>query len=345
MSYKDFDFSGVGINNGNYFGFPFSFQDAQIVILPVEWDVTTSYTAGTANGPKAILEASTQLDFYDFDIPNAHKFGIGTLPFSSEIEDLNNKTRILAEEVIYHLENNKKPKPYSIIQVNEACEKLNNWVKNESTKALIHNKLVLLLGGDHSTSLGYIEALSKVNQEFGILQIDAHADLRQEYEGFKFSHASIMRNALQLKQITKLVQVGLRDISIDEAQFIEEEDRIAAFSDRDLAFAEFEGKTWAQSVEKIIQELPQKVYISCDIDGLSPENCPNTGTPVTGGISYNKLCYLFQKIVLSGRKIIGADLVEVSPEKNGEWNANVGARIAYKLCNFMGASNGLNPII
>src|SRR5690606_13345614 len=120
---------------------------------------------------------------------------------------------------------------------------------------------------------------------FGLLQIDAHADLREAYEGFKYSHASIMYNVLnEIPQVQKLVQVGIRDYGDDELTMIRtEKNRVVTFFDRDLKEAEYEGQTWKALCEQIVDELPQNVYISFDIDGLDPKLCPNTGTPVPGG--------------------------------------------------------------
>ncbi len=198
--------------------------------------------------------------------------------------------------------------------------------------------MVGIVGGDHSVPYGFIKALSELKPGFGILQIDAHADLRDAYEGFTFSHASIMYNALKLNGIKKLVQVGVRDECEDEINLVAKNELIVQYDDYLMAAAEFEGKNWGKQCVEIISKLPERVYVSFDIDGLSPEFCPNTGTPVPGGLSFQKAVYLLRKLVESGRKIIGFDVSEVAPGKD-EWDANVGARIIYKLCNLMYLSN------
>lgn len=344
MNYKKFDFSGVGVSNGNFLGFPYSTSDAQIIIQPVAWDVTTSYGGGTANGPNAIIDASVQLDVVDLDVPGAHKFGLALAVDINGIHHLNQKFRPIAKAIIDQLEAGQPADKTMLDQVNQASSDLNKAVYKTCTKWLDNNKLLLLLGGDHSTPLGYIHALSKQHKQFGILQIDAHADLRNAYEGFEYSHASIMHNALKFKEIKSLVQVGIRDLSEKELERTESDKRIHCFFDQRLQEKVLNGKSWQKICERIVSKLPQKVYISFDIDGLSPSLCPNTGTPVVGGLSYYQAVMLLNAVVDSGRKIIGADLVEVSPETDGEWNANVGARISYKLANLMGKSNGLKPL-
>lgn len=335
MSQLPFDPNGVGIANGNYFGFPYTTEEADLVLLSTPWDVTTSYGGGTANGPKAIIEASTQLDFFDFDYPNPLRYKIATDTFPNEIEEKSIKLRKKAKKIIAALEegnpiDEKLEANYE--KVNQGSNWLNNHVYENALRHLKLGKVVGMVGGDHSTPYGLIKALSEINT-IGILQIDAHADLRKAYEGFEHSHASIMYNALELPGVLRLVQVGIRDICEEEINFAEESPKVEMFNDFQLNYERFEGKQWARQCEEIIQGLPQNVYISFDIDGLKPFLAPNTGTPVAGGLEFLQATYLLKKVVDSGRKIVGFDLNEVSPEENGEWNANVGARMLYKLCN------------
>jgi agmatinase len=205
---------------------------------------------------------------------------------------------------------------------------------------LAQGKCVGLIGGDHSTPLGMIEALSEKFQSFAILQIDAHADLRDAYEGFEFSHASIMFNALKIKQVEKLVQVGIRDYCEEELNLIHQsEGRIKTFFDRDIKYAQFNGDSWDRICNRIIKELPENVYLSFDIDGLDPKLCPNTGTPVAGGFETEQVLFLLEKIVKSGKKIIAFDLNEVSPGSNGDdWDANVASRLLFRIANLSAMS-------
>ena len=170
---------------------------------------------------------------------------------------------------------------------------LYNWVKELTCRLLKDGKKVGLIGGDHSTPLGYISALADIHENFGILQIDAHADLRDAYEGFIHSHASIMYNVVQrFPQVSKLVQVGVRDLCNEEMVFMRSTNgRISTFFDKDIKEAQYEGRTWRDICSDIIKDLPQKVYISFDIDGLDPKLCPHTGTPVPGGLKWSK-CFI-----------------------------------------------------
>ena len=201
------------------------------------------------------------------------------------------------------------------------------------------------MGGDHSTPLGLIRALAKKHQDFGILHIDAHCDLRDAYEGFTYSHASIMHNALKLSEVSKLTQVGIRDYSIDERATVEQSNgRIQTFFDADLKDREYRGESWHATTEAIVKTLPQNVHVSFDIDGLDPALCPHTGTPVPGGLQYNKATYLLHAVAESGRKIIGFDVNEVAPGTDSEFDANVGMRILWELSLWAAKSNGLKPL-
>jgi agmatinase len=341
MDKTNFNPNAAAVANGNYFGMPFQVDEATIVIVSVPWDVTTSYRPGTSKAPEAIIAASSQLDFFDFDVQEAWKIGIGTVPIDEEIKKLNIQMRPLAESVIAHLESGGDPAEVDeeLAEVNKASIMLNEKIYKTTTDLLKKGKLVGLVGGEHSIPFGFIQALTAFHNDFGVLQIDAHADLREAYEGFTFSHASIMFNVLKLKGIRKLVQVGVRDECEDEINLVTSNDKILQFDDYLMTAAEFEGKTWGKQCIEIISKLPESIYISFDIDGLAPELCPNTGTPVPGGLSFQKAVYLLHKVVESGRRIIGFDVSEVAPG-NDEWDANVGARIIYKLCNLMYLSNG-----
>ena len=339
-----FDPNGPG-TSGNLFGLPFDEETADLIIIPAPWEVTVSYTAGTADGPEAILDASVQVDLFIKDIPEAWKLGIHMLPISDGFRKENEKYRDLASKYIQWLEEGDEDWVSDELKVipttiNEISEKLNIYIKAQALKQLDKGKLVGLLGGDHSTPLGFISALSEKYNNFGILQIDAHADLRKAYENFKYSHASIMYNAMKIPQVSRLVQVGIRDFCEEEANYIKSsEGRVVTFFDEDLQSALLEGYTWQNICKNIIEHLPDQVYISFDIDGLDPKLCPNTGTPVPGGLQYHQVIYLIKEVVKSGRTIIGFDLNEVAPGQD-EWDANVGARLLYQLSNLMAVSQG-----
>jgi len=328
--------------SGNLFGLPFSPEHADLVIVPVPWEVTVSYKEGTAKGPEAILEASAQVDLFVKDIPDAWKLGIAMLPVPQNLYEENTKLRTLSAQYIQALSEDGESTDNPVLdKINEACENLNIYVKNTTLKQIRDGKLVGLLGGDHSTPLGFLRALSERYDRFAILQIDAHADLRKAYEGFTYSHASIMYNALKLPAVAKLVQVGIRDYCEEEVMVMQRAaGRVVTFFDEDIKTHQYEGKSWDAICNAIIKELPELIYISFDIDGLDPKLCPNTGTPVAGGFQFHEVQHLIKKLVKSGKRIIGFDLNEVAPADDNEWDANVGARLLYTLCNWMAVSNG-----
>ena len=333
----DFDPNGVGVANGNIFGFPYSEEEASIVIIPIPWDATASYGKGTSNGPNAILDASTQLDFFHPNLDKAYNTKVFMAPISNEWKEINDHCCELSIEYISFLEEKGEEiamKKYQsqIDEINAVHLALKENLKQRCLGILESGKIPAVLGGEHSTPLGLIEALNEKYEHFGILQIDAHADLRVAYEGFNQSHASIMDNVLKkCSNMRKLVQVGIRDISEREVHYSHSEDRIKTFYDWDLKSDQYEGKTWKEQVEEIINNLPHFVYISFDIDGLRPELCPSTGTPVIGGFDLQEVSYLFFKLVASGRTIIGFDLNEVAPGEKGDWDANVGSRALWQL--------------
>lgn len=333
-----FDPNGVGIANGNLFGFPVTEDEANIVIIPIPWDATASYGKGTSDGPAAILEASTQLDFYHPQLENAFQTKVFMTPISAEWKTINDKLCATALNYIAFLEDGGKIEDKPIYgafleEINSAQHALKSNLMERATEFISKGKIVGVLGGEHSTPLGLIEAINNQGKSFGILQIDAHADLRDAYEGFEQSHASIMFNALKnCKNLVRLTQVGIRDIAQSEINIIENSnDRIQTYFDWDLKAEQYTGVTWGTQVRKIIDSLPDHVYISFDIDGLSPELCPNTGTPVPGGFKLEEINYLFSELANSGKKIVGFDLNEVGTSEEGDWDANVGARALWNL--------------
>jgi agmatinase len=340
---KTFDPSGVGNVQGDIFGLPFTPEESELVLIPVPWEVTVSYSAGTAAGPEAIRQASYQLDLFDPAIENAWQLGIVMEPSSADWLQTSRELRHKTGSYITWLEGGGQdlsPETTRALlsEVNHKSEELLQWLKAKCLAYLKAGKMVGIVGGDHSAPLGFLHALAEQHEEFGILQIDAHADLREAYEGFQYSHASIMFNALKLKPVKKLVQVGIRDVGESEAEMAHfSNGRIITFYDYWLKEACYAGATWKKQCKKIVAQLPQKVYISFDIDGLDPKLCPGTGTPVPGGLAFEQAIYLLKALVKSGREIIGFDLCEVAPGGD-EWNGNVGARLLYKLCNWMAVS-------
>jgi agmatinase len=342
---SQFDPNGVGNPNNNIFSLPFSQDDAHLVILPVPWEVTVSYTAGTARAPEHIFNASLQVDLFDPDYRDMWRKGFYMLPADKKVLMKSDYLRKEAELYINYIAQGEvvadnKFMCKTLKEINEGSLFLNSWVYEQTKSLLEQGKLVALLGGDHSTPYGFFKALAEKHGDFGILQIDAHCDLRKAYEGFKYSHASVMYNTLEeIPQVKKLVQVGIRDFCDEEFNYmVNSKERVITYFDKDIKERQYEGQTWKTIVDEIIKHLPQNVYFSFDIDGLDPKLCPRTGTPVQGGFETEQVFYLFKKVLQSGRKLIGFDLNEVGVSQN-EWDENVGARCLFKLCNMLTAAN------
>lgn len=331
---ENFDPNAPSATNSTVFGLPFDENNAELLLLSIPWEVSVSYGQGTARAIYNIYEASKQVDLFDLDSGQAWKKGIYLLPTEEQILSKSDFFRSLTEAHIQSLYDGEEVNEDRLNDINVAMDETRQWVYDTTMTLLKKGKKIGLIGGDHSTPLGYMQALAEIHGSYGILQIDAHCDLRKAFEGIELSHASIMYNALEkIPSIEKLVQVGIRDYCEEEYQYLTQNaERINCYFDNQIQQAIFEGGTWREIVDKIINDLPQKIYISFDIDGLDPKLCPNTGTPVPGGFELSQIDYLLHRILAAGKTIIGFDLSEVG---NGDtdWDANVGARVLWKLCN------------
>lgn len=342
---KKFDPTTTISSEFGIFGIPLTEDECKVVLLPVPWEVTTSYGKGASNGPRIIRQASEQIDLFDFETKNAYEAGYFMRQISKDILNRSKKFKKIAQKVIELRTSQSKAGAQIdrlVAEVNAASGELTDWVYRQTKEILAAGKLFGLVGGDHSTPLGAIKAICEKHPETGILHIDAHSDTRKAYQGFEQSHASIMYNVMNLKKKpAKLVQVGIRDFCEEEYNFIKSRSDIKTFFDIGLKQRLLKGETWASVAADIINELPQKVYISFDIDGLDPRYCPSTGTPVIGGLSVDEVFFLFNLLAQSGRQIVGFDLNEVSSgeKSESEWDGNVGARMLYKLCNWTVITN------
>ncbi len=347
-----FDPNAAAAPGSGVFGLPHSVAEARVVLVPVPFEATTSYGGGAARGPEAILEASRQVDLWDAETGRPYESGIHMLPIPEQIRTLDRTARADAKRIIEAgglPPSGARPSRSSrsstspdlaraLDRVNRACEGMNAWVEKEVLRLLADGKRVGVVGGDHSVALGSIAAHARNHPGLGVLHLDAHADLRPAFDGFTYSHASILYNvAERLPQVSRIVQVGIRDLSEQEMAYAARSaGRIVHFHDQALAQARFEGATWAAQVKRIVRALPAEVYLTFDIDGLDPALCPHTGTPVPGGLTFQQACSLLAGLVESGRRIVGLDLVEVAPGEGGdEWDANVGARLLYKMIGWM----------
>ena len=310
------------------FGQTTSYQDSKIVLLGVPWEVTVSYSGGTVHGPRWIQQASSQLDFFDpkFQSNVAEKgIHLKCLNFPDQDRLRSLVSQSIENQVSEHLK-----------AVNEQCAHMVDEVQRNTQKILDDKKIFGLIGGDHSVSEGaLLEMGNRYKGDFGLLHFDAHADMRESYQGLKHSHASVMYNVLnQLYPPKSFVQVGIRDLCEEEFQRISDHKNIHCFFDHMIHQKLFNGKSWKSITQSILKKLPKKVYVSLDVDALSWSYAPHTGTPVPGGLNYNQLVFLLEQLKKEGKQIIGFDVVEVAkpPSTSSEWDGNVGARLVYKLC-------------
>jgi agmatinase len=330
-----FDPNAAAPEESGVFGLPCSPEDAAVVLVPAPFEATVSYGGGTSEGPAAILRASRQIDLYDVETGKPYQAGIAMLDDPADVRAWDIAARTAASHVIAHGGTHGDPALLAAAAtVDSQMERMNGWVRTTADLLLARGKIVGTIGGDHSVSFGAIEAHARRHPGLGLLHVDAHAYLREAYQGFTWSHASVLHNVMaRIPAVSRLVQVGIRDLCEEEADRIAASNgRILTFFDAELSEARFEGETWAAQMGRMIDPLPGEVYVTFDIDGLDPALCPHTGTKVPGGLSFQMATSLIAAVARSGRRIVGFDLTEVVPAKDGsEWDENVGARILYKL--------------
>ncbi len=328
------------------FGLPTERGAARIVLFPAPFDATTSYGGGAARGAEAIRRASAQVDLLDHQFGAAHEAGIFMEAEDEVIAELSREARALAAPIIARGGAGAGDED-AVKRVDAACEHVRHRVHERTARILKEGRIPGLVGGDHSTPLGAIEAAAQSVEKrskggLGLLQVDAHMDLREAFEGFAFSHASITHNVvMRAPGVTRVVQVGLRDCGAGERRLVEGSGgRIVAHFDYDWWRFLDAGEPFAALCRRAVEPLPENVWVTFDIDGLDPALCPQTGTPVPGGLTFNQASMLLDILARSGRRVVGFDLVEVSPgeieereeEAGDSWDAMVGARVLYKLC-------------
>jgi agmatinase len=336
-----FDPGAAASPDSGVFGLPCGPDDAAVHLLPVPFEATTSYGGGTARGPAAILAASRQVDLFDLHHGRAYERGIWMAPEDPAVRRWNRTASLAAAPVIRAGGINPR-NAGNAAKVNALCAQLNDWVRRKTAAVLDQGRIAGVVGGDHCVPFGAIAEHAERYRDLSVLHVDAHADLRDAFEGFTWSHASIMHNVVhRIPRVRRLVQVGIRDFSEDEHREIRgSRGRIVAFFDQDLAAQQLRGRSFAALARRMVGGLTREVYVSFDIDGLQPSLCPHTGTPVPGGLSFREAVFLLHAVVASGRRIVGFDLCEVTPaparNRTGTaWDdvdANVGARLLYQLC-------------
>jgi len=332
----------IAVQNGAFMGLDCALPDSGIVLFQMPWDVTTSYRAGTRFGPEHVIQASYQLDLFSAFLKNAWETQIHTVKIEPKWLEKSTKLRSRVDAYVSFLEEGGSPEENpnwqkELESLNAACVEFLEWSVSQIRPFVQAGKRVAVLGGDHSVTYAPVKALREKYSDLSVLHFDAHADLRIEYEGFSHSHASIMNRLLKESLVSKIVQVGIRDYCPEEFEQIDQDPRLCTFFDRDIKEQLFSGKSFAKIAADIVSQLGPRVYMSFDIDGLDPKLCPDTGTPVPGGLEFEHAVYLIEAVVKSGREIVGVDLVEVAPNSNPEveWNGNVGARILWALLQAM----------
>ncbi|MCK4649333.1 agmatinase [bacterium] len=271
-----------------------NFEKSRVIILPVPYEATTTYGKGTKKGPRAIIDASQNMELYDEEIDREpYKVGIHTLKeFREGFDNPQKMIKALAD-------------------------------KAQGLFSL--GKLVIALGGEHTVTLGMVEGLRKKEKDFSILILDAHADLRNFYEGTKYSHACVSRRLIEKNRI---VQVGIRSLCQEEANFIKKKN-LKLFYARDIVGRE----EW---MKEAISRLSDKIYLSIDLDFFDPSIMSAVGTPEPGGLEwYETLKFL--RLLTKEKKILGIDVVELSPTPQDIPSSFTAAKLIYKLIAYLTA--------
>ena len=274
----------------NFLGLPKEFsgyEKSKVAILPVPYEGTVSYGKGASKGPKAIIEASKYMEVFDEELlVSPCEVGIHTL---------------------------------SEVKVKQKPEEVAKQVESQIKQIMAEGKFPIVLGGEHSISLGVVKAVKEQYDDLCVLHLDAHADLRDSYNGSRFSHACVAR---RICEICPIVQVGIRSLDEDEYKFIEEKN-IPVFWDKRIN----SDKDW---IDYAIEKLGKDVYITLDVDVLNPGEMPAVGTPEPGGLSYNMLIKFLGR-VFRAKNVIGCDIVELAPIKDLNYPDFLAARLAYKM--------------
>ncbi len=267
------------------------YRKSRVVIFPVPYDGTLSYRAGSRNGPSAIISASRALEFYDIELGcSPYRIGIHT---TDELEPIMSSPEDMISEI-----------------------------EKTSQRFIRDNKFLIMLGGEHSISTGVVRNLRKKYKRLSVLQIDAHSDLRDTYEGTKFNHACVMR---RIREICPAVQVGIRSMSEEESRFIKKNGIKIFCADYILNRSDY--------ISEVLRELTDDVYITIDLDGLDPSVMPAVGTPEPGGMLWYDILRLLKEVF--GRKnVIGADVVELSPLPPDVSSDFLAAKLIYKMIGY-----------
>ena len=345
---EPFDPDAAAQPGSGIFGLPHGPEDASVHVLGVPFDATTSYRRGAAHGPEAVAAASVQVDLFDRLFGRPWEEGIWYRADDGAIAGWNERARALADPVIAAggADPDSHEHAHLLAELAELGGRVNDLTEEFTAGCLAEERLPVLLGGDHSVPFGGIRAAARAHPGMGVLHFDAHADLRVAFEGFEWSHASIFHNVLeQVPGVASLVQVGVRDLGHAEALRCETDPRVHTLFDDQWAEVLAHGRDRREAIRMHLDHLPSDVWVSFDVDGLSPDLCPNTGTPVPGGLDWHAAMQWLEELVLRGHRIVGIDLCEVAPgpaadPEGAGWDAVVGARLLYRLIGAAMSSRG-----
>ncbi|MBR2962144.1 MAG: arginase family protein [Alistipes sp.] len=331
-------FDGNGdFTTGCYFRETKTTDEAPLVLVSAPWAVTSAGGHGSVYAPDAIIDSSNRVGLYDAVAEISIEGEVATAPINYDLQELSQQLGNDAAKILTHVEDGGSlSSDYfvdKIRRVNNGFLEMHAAIEEQVSRYIEQGKIVGTIGGDHSTSFGAIRAAARHYKDLGILFVDAHCDLRQKGSIFDYSHHSVARNIIEeIPQVSRLVEVGVRDISANDIKYIAECDRIKLFCADTMAAERFAGRSWSDVCDEVVEQLPELVYISFDIDALSPECCPHTKQPVAGGLNFDMAVCLINRVTQSGRRIVGFDLTEIVPVSESNVDANVGARLLTKLC-------------
>lgn len=345
MTEKDNTLDQMDPDAGDYFGVPCTPEQARLVLVSVPWDVTAPTEAMLSYAPDAIIEVSERMDPYDPISPDEWKKGFATDDVDYTLQERSQQLRADVERLRAHTSKGGSglggimapltDDYYARRQrrVEEGCRDMVAAVREVSRRWLRRDKVVGLVGGDHSTPQGLIEALAEREEGLGILHMDARCRLKARYEGFEHSCESLMYNVLKgVGGVGRVVQVAQRDFSATEHRVARESERIVLYDTDRIASMRYDGASWRQVCDTIVAELPQAVYVDFDVSALSIENCPHSPWAAPGGMRFDEALYMINRVVESGRRIVGFDVVGVVPRVDDYVDAQVAARMLYRLC-------------
>lgn len=322
-------------DGGFYFNDATQVEDAEVVIVSVPWSVTSDYGRGATYTPDAIIDVSARSGVYDAVSGVNLKGRIATAVIDYNIQENSEQLGRDAERVNDYLGGGSLPKDYIMrkkVGVDEGFAEMQQSTYQQVKRYAEMGKVVAVVGGDHSVAYGAVKAIAECHEGVGVLFIDAHADFEVSAEGYRYTHRTIARNIVEeIGAVERVVEVGVRDVSHEEMMLVQNNPKVDIFLAESLAAARFEGRSWKELSEEVVSKLPQKVYISFDIDALKIEFCQNTNSPVPGGMTFDEVMYLIKRVVATGHEVVGFDITEVVPNLENAMDATVAARLLGKM--------------